>query len=344
MKPGRNDPCPCGSGSKYKHCCLGSQSAVHAQVRDEIAGVIALNQGLSLDELNLVVQRNMHQRNNQPLADFCGLSPTQMANWLDAPLADLKGVQIQTPADLTGSPVMCYLQLMLDTAMQNGGSFTATSKGNLPASLVKQASALLPQFAVAPSEVDLSISEFAGSNEDKFNALHYTRVLAEITGIFYRRSGSYHLKKTAQKAYLSHGIAAFFLPMLEAAVSQYNWGYLDGIEQPVDIRTFWLFMLWRLQSHANLERLTDEVATAFPDLLRQLIPTEYTGPIEMLQRLIMLRFVERFLQFWGFVTFDRGRFYRQQSITGSAECAVQVRPLMTETFSFGLSLEGLGAP
>ena len=21
-KPGRNDPCPCGSGRKYKHCCL----------------------------------------------------------------------------------------------------------------------------------------------------------------------------------------------------------------------------------------------------------------------------------------------------------------------------------
>ena len=20
--PGRNDPCPCGSGEKYKHCCM----------------------------------------------------------------------------------------------------------------------------------------------------------------------------------------------------------------------------------------------------------------------------------------------------------------------------------
>jgi len=33
----------------------------------------------------------------------------------------------------------------------------------------------------------------------------------------------------------------------------------NAIEQPVDIRPFWLFMLWRLQSHADLERLTDEV-------------------------------------------------------------------------------------
>ena len=23
-KTGRDDPCPCGSGKKYKHCCLSS--------------------------------------------------------------------------------------------------------------------------------------------------------------------------------------------------------------------------------------------------------------------------------------------------------------------------------
>ena len=26
-KAGRNDPCPCGSGKKYKHCCLTAQEA-----------------------------------------------------------------------------------------------------------------------------------------------------------------------------------------------------------------------------------------------------------------------------------------------------------------------------
>jgi len=24
-KPGRNDPCPCNSGLKYKHCCLPNE-------------------------------------------------------------------------------------------------------------------------------------------------------------------------------------------------------------------------------------------------------------------------------------------------------------------------------
>lgn len=29
MKVGRNDPCPCGSGKKYKHCCYAKDSVKH---------------------------------------------------------------------------------------------------------------------------------------------------------------------------------------------------------------------------------------------------------------------------------------------------------------------------
>lgn len=33
--PGRNDPCPCGSGRKYKHCCLAKDEAAAAVAREE---------------------------------------------------------------------------------------------------------------------------------------------------------------------------------------------------------------------------------------------------------------------------------------------------------------------
>ena len=32
-KPGRNDPCPCGSGNKYKKCCLTKDAAAEAEVQ-----------------------------------------------------------------------------------------------------------------------------------------------------------------------------------------------------------------------------------------------------------------------------------------------------------------------
>ena len=38
-KPGRNDPCPCGSGNKYKKCCLAKEEAAE---REELAKVAML--------------------------------------------------------------------------------------------------------------------------------------------------------------------------------------------------------------------------------------------------------------------------------------------------------------
>jgi hypothetical protein len=332
MKIGRNDPCPCGSGKKYKRCCLKGASKQHAEALDDIEQMTAMNPNLTLDELNAVMQHKMDERNNRPNSDFCGLSPTQMTNWLYAPFDKLDWVTIVTPEDVSSSPVMRYLTIILDEAMQNDGSFKATSKGNLPAKLVKQASELLPEFAVAEFSTPISINDFAGANEDKFTALHYTRVLAEIAGIIYRRSGRFHIKKALQKQYKTQGIQAFFKPMLEAVITKYNWAYLDSFEHDVDLRTFWLYMLWRLQTHASIDHLIDEVATAFPDLLLQLAQDDYYSPEMKLELLIESRFIERFLQFWGFVTVDPKRIFAKKRLPRKAK----IQPLLLQTFQFDL--------
>lgn len=333
MKIDRNDPCHCGSGKKYKRCCMDSISKQHAQVFDDAEAMLAMNPNLSLDELNVALQHKAQVRNNQPNPDFFGVTPTQMANWLYAPFDELQWVTISTPEDLSASPVMRYLTLILDEAMKNDGSFKATSKGNLPTKLVKQASELLPEFAVSQFEINISISEFSGSNEDKFNALHYTRVLAEIAGIIYRRSGRYHVKKSAQKQYQAKGIQAFFKPMLEAAISKYNWGYLDAFEYDVNLRTFWLFMLWRIQSHNSVDQLTEEVMTAFPDLLLAFSTDDYFSPERNLRTLVESRFVERFLQFWGYVTIEPRRYLNPEPTARR----VQVQPLLKKTFQFTIN-------
>lgn len=334
MKLGRNDPCHCGSGKKFKRCCMSSVSKQHAQVFDDVDGMLAINPNLSLDDLNTALQHKVQDRNNQPDPDFCGVTPTQMANWLYAPFDELQWVTISTPEELLASPVMRYLALILEEAMAQEGSFKATTKGNLPTKLVKLASELLPDFSVAQFERDISISEFAGSNEDKFNALHYTRVLGEISGIIYRRSGRYHVKKSAQKQYQALGIKAFFKPMLEAAISKYNWGYLDGFEYDVDLRTFWLFMLWRIQKHNSVEQLVEEVVTAFPDLLQSFPTGDWFSPERNISMLIESRFIERFLQFWGFVTIDPRRYMS----TGPVARVVQVQPLLKQTFQFTINI------
>ncbi|HLR18222.1 MAG TPA: SEC-C domain-containing protein [Alcanivoracaceae bacterium] len=332
MKLGRNTPCPCGSEKKYKRCCMNSIAQQQAALADDIAQAVAMNPSLSIDELNLVAQRKIEQRNHQPHADFCGLTSTQMQNWLYAPLDELIDVTINTPSDLSDSPVMRYLALILDEAMQQGGSFKATAKGNLPVKLVKQATALLPEFTVAELETVPSISEYQGHNEDQFNALHYTRVLAEIAGVIYHRSGAFHVKKTAQKQYQAQGLHAFFLPMLDAAVSHYNWGYFDSFDDQTDLRLFWLFMLWRLQQHGSANTLITETARAFPALLEQMPVSHYHSATEQLHILINTRFMKRFLQYWGFITAGPRLFLHAEDATET----VTLQPLLRESFVFSV--------
>jgi hypothetical protein len=39
-RPGRNEPCPCGSGRKYKHCCLEKDDKKAAVARAKAAAEV----------------------------------------------------------------------------------------------------------------------------------------------------------------------------------------------------------------------------------------------------------------------------------------------------------------
>src|SRR5215831_8097365 len=61
VKPGRNDPCHCGSGKKYKRCCLEKDEAaerariaatpLRPTIPEEIAATLAVHYDDAEDEL-----------------------------------------------------------------------------------------------------------------------------------------------------------------------------------------------------------------------------------------------------------------------------------------------------
>ena len=89
MKTGRNDPCPCGSGKKYKNCCLGKNGFSNEPTVMEIRGTPnlatdALNdmrriagdrEFKSPEEFQAFLDSYMAIKNGQPISDFAGLSP-----------------------------------------------------------------------------------------------------------------------------------------------------------------------------------------------------------------------------------------------------------------------------
>ena len=54
-KTGRNDPCPCGSGQKYKHCCLEKDRAA------ELATAVRQRVALQAHKANQAAQRKDYQ-------------------------------------------------------------------------------------------------------------------------------------------------------------------------------------------------------------------------------------------------------------------------------------------
>jgi tetratricopeptide (TPR) repeat protein len=54
-KTGRNDPCPCGSGKKYKHCCLEKDRA------DELAPAVRQRVALQAQKANQAAQQKDYQ-------------------------------------------------------------------------------------------------------------------------------------------------------------------------------------------------------------------------------------------------------------------------------------------
>ena len=330
MKTGRNDACLCGSGKKYKHCCMNATSPEFLPSENEENNIAS---GVS-DEIGDEMSQRMAKRNHQPNPDYCGLSPDRIHNWMYAPLDEIDGLTVSVPDDLSHCPVMRYLAIILDAMMENDGVIKATAKGNLPTSVVKKSGTLWEEFNNCPNRTHISLSQYNGRNEDDFNALHYTRILAEISGIIYLRSGKWHFKKTEQKDYQQQGVGVFFKPMLQAATREFNWAYFDGYCEEINLSQFWVFMLWRFANHGSVVQLTREVGTAFP-MLKGEIGSDlypYRSQEELLGSIISSRFINRFLGFWGMATL--GEFGMRNGKLDLPEATAQ--PLLEQSFKFSV--------
>lgn len=86
MKPGRNDPCPCGSGKKFKQCCL-----VKSFARTETAGELTwrriqrANEGLIPKMLRFVMETYGEDAVDEAWDEFLLWDENESFDWFDSP-------------------------------------------------------------------------------------------------------------------------------------------------------------------------------------------------------------------------------------------------------------------
>lgn len=294
MKISRNDPCPCGSGKKYKHCCLNPASAA----RDELQQLLAGQEFNSLEAVQAIADQHMQQRNQRARDDFQGLSPEQMHRLLhfpfDSPDLFYFPQVLSTEAQ---APVLNLVQWIADTIDEKGLKLTA--KGNLPQKLCRQA-ALDYRKDLPDNDIRHRMTV---NKEEDFIDLHVTRIVMELAGLLRKAKGRFYLTRKYHQLVDQSGSAALYPKIFQAYCSEFNWAYWDRYPEIPFMQQSFLFTLYLLrQFGADLQFsdiYQDAFLNAFPMLVDEIDPLPYTTAEEEIRNCYRLRALERFLQFMG---------------------------------------------
>ena len=305
---GPNDPCPCGSGRRFKKCCLGRQESISSD-RGAAGATTDLRQAMegmqsgSLAEVQAFVGRHTQQRNQRPLDEFHGLSPEQMHRLLHFPFASPELVRL--PEMLTTSPtapIVTLFVMLLEAIGEKG--LKPTAKGNLPQKFCREAA-----LAYWGEEVYRENTRFGGINrEEDFLDLHITRLTLELAGLIRKYKGRFILSRNCRALLSGKGLAALFPRVFTAYVEQFNWSYRDRYPELRFIQTAFLFTLYLLMRYGDTWRphefYEDSFLRAFPRLLDELPQHQVFTPEEEVRRCYTWRTLVHFVGFFGLATVE----------------------------------------
>lgn len=322
MKTGRNEPCPCGSGLKYKKCCADKESAKENQppqmaaVMADVGKVLEEQEFESIEEANAFLSRYMQQRNQVASLDFQGLSSEQIHHILYTPFDSPRLVTFPDELDAVPDvPMMKLFHLLVEAIGDKGLKPTAT--GNLPRNFCREAA--LTFWGEEKYQKHTRYHNI--SSEPDFQELHIARLVAEIAGMIRKYKGKFILGRDCRKLIEKSGLAAIYPRLLRAYVETFNWAYRDGYPELPFIQRAFLFSLYLLYRHGQNRKpnsfYEDAFLRAFPDVLKDVPEDSYFGPEHNLRSCYTLRTFEHFATFLGLAVVestDKTRYDREFQI------------------------------
>lgn len=333
MKIGRNDPCPCGSGRKFKQCChdrkvSGEPPSEATRVLEELRRRMEGQRFASPEELQSFTDRFMRERDQAPLEDFQGLSPEQM-HWIlhfpfDSPeLVTYAPVVAGDP----NAPILALFGLLSEAIGEQGLKPTAT--GNLPRNVCRDAAS-----AHRGGDAIRDDARFAAINrEEDFFDLHVARKVAELAGLIRKYRGRFVRSRECRALLADHGPGGIYPRLLHSYIRDFNWAYRDRYPDLEFIQRSFLFTLYLLNRHGD-EWLPavfyeDAFLRAFPRVLNEVAPNPYFKPERTVRKCYTWRALVNFGAFLGLADLEPAaedgmdRRYR-----------VRKRPLLTEAVRF----------
>lgn len=309
QKIGRNDPCPCGSGKKYKHCCLGKNAQLDEespaqQVMGEIREALNSREFDSLEEAQGFIDRFMKRKNRVPRLDFLGLSYEQVHRILHHPLEDLKDIirfnHDLEPGAFQDIPIVKRILFFL-TRLKDLEPLRATAKGNLPLTFARE---LDDQFLNSSRRFQFRIR----SEEESISVNTLSHVL-RMCGWLKKAKNYYSLTKKGRRLVAQGFTEAHFFTLFDVFTRKFNWAFQDRYPSFWIIQGGFAFSLYLLHRKARrfieASDLGDYFIKAFPMTLSEAEGIRFLDPSDTVRSCFSLRFLEHFCEYFGLVDIRR---------------------------------------
>jgi hypothetical protein len=308
-KTGRNEPCHCGSGKKYKHCCL-DKDCEHSSlnpakgINEELHNAIGERVFETIEEANDFLQEFSYRKNNSPMPDFFGLSPDTMHKLLNRPLEQLEdavrfnhGLNAEAFKDI---PIVKNAVYFL-SRMKELQPMKATAKGNLPITFARD----------LDSHYDSLFSQdgFSIRSEEESPPVNGMRHILTMCGWIKKSNNRFSLTKKGDLILKDGFSESHFFLLLKTFTRSFNWAFMDRYHELRIIRDSFLFSLYVLHlkaEHPVQGKVFGEYfVKAFPMTLLEANDVVYTDPEEYVKDCFSLRFLERFCEYFGFINIKR---------------------------------------
>ncbi|OED44518.1 hypothetical protein AB833_01470 [Chromatiales bacterium (ex Bugula neritina AB1)] len=341
---GRNDPCPCGSGKKYKKCCLNasrgpladgvasssdnspggnfpdsipdlseSDRARHGgvlnpglsgRVNDDLKTALASQQFQSVEQAREFVQQHMENRNRAGVVEFHGLSPEQIHSLINNPFDSPALLEFPDNYQVDSKVPYVFFFNQLVTAIGNK-DFKPTATGNLPRNFCR-----LVAFRWLGEMEYAKRTRYGGINsETDFFELNGFRHVCEFAGYLRKYRGKYIIGKECQQLLKAGGQSAVYRGLFKAFITELDWGYGDGYPDQLSlIQRFWAFSLYLLQQFGDEWRPTrfyeDAFLLAFPALADPALETQFQSAEEVARAAFRRRVLVQWMPWFGLAQFE----------------------------------------
>lgn len=341
--PGRNDPCPCGSGVKYKKCCLhGPRSSSEAtspigtglpvgqteyvsegtvsyeslefkpnpdiseNIGSQLQKALSSQHFESGEQAQAFAEQFIESQNNRGLDEFHGLSPAQMQSMLTAPMQSIPFMDLPEnfSVDIDIPFVLFFDQLLM--AVGNG-AFKPTATGNLPRNFCRRVGLLHwgeEQYAEKTRYSNIN-------SELDYPELNCFRHTCELAGYLKKYRGKYIIGNECKRLMKSGGFSAVYRGLFDVFNNKFNWAFADQHPDLHIVQNSWAFSLFLLQKHGADWKPTgfyeDAFLNAFPALIDSVENRTYSSPENTIKSCYRLRVIRHWMSWFGLAQIeDRG--------------------------------------